>query len=282
MKKGINQWSFPASTSVSDCLRLAEKAGFEGLELCLEEKGEFSLDTSPEYVSKLAQAARDIGIEVPSVATGLYWKYSPTSSDQAVRAKALEIAKRQIEFASILGADTILYVPGAVNVPWDPSSEIVEYDVAYSRAKDMLLALTETADQYGINIGVENVWNKFLLSPLEMCQFIDEIGHPRVQAYFDVGNVLVSGYPEHWIKILKNRIKKVHVKDFKVEIGNITGFTNLLQGDVNWPGVVAALQDVGYDGYLTAEILPPYRYYPEKLIYDVSSSLDEILGRARK
>lgn len=278
MKKGINQWSFPASATIRDCFRLAADAGFDGVEVCVSEDGELSLDARPEDISKIAQAAKEIGVEVPSVATGLYWQYSPTASDPAVRMKAQEIARKQLEFASLLGADTILYVPGAVNVPWDPSSEVVDYETAYARARESLHDIVEYAEKLGVNIAVENVWNKFLLSPLEMRSFIDDTNHPRVGSYLDVGNVLVSGYPEHWIRILANRIRKVHVKDFKLEIGNSRGFTNLLQGDVNWPGVISALREVGYDGYLTAEIMPPYNFYPEKLVYDISSSLDWILG----
>lgn len=277
VKKGINQWSFPASMGISECLKLASKAGFDGIELCLAEEGEFSLDKPREYVTELARIADDVGVEILSVATGLNWKYPPTASDPLVRAKSQEIARRQLEFASLLGADTILYVPGAVNVPWEPSSEVIEYSVAYGRAKEALAELAGIADEFGVDIGVENVWNKFLLSPLEMCQFIDELAHPRIGSYLDVGNVLISGYPEHWIKILGDRIKKVHIKDFRMDIGTIAGFTNLLQGDVNWPGVVSALREVNYDDYLTAEIMPPYRFCPEKLIYDISSSLDGIL-----
>jgi len=279
VKKGINQWSFPSSYTVEECVRLASAAGFDGIELCLSETGELSLDSSTQDISRIAQTARQAGIEIPSLATGLYWKYSPTASDPSVRSKAQEIARKQLEFASLLGADTILYVPGAVNVPWDPGSEIVDYETAYGRAKESLLCLVEHAERAGVTIAVENVWNKFLLSPLEMRAFIDEVNHPRVGSYMDVGNVLISGYPEQWIRILGPRILKVHVKDFKLEIGNIQGFTDLLHGDVNWPGVISALTDVGYDGYLIAEIMPPYRYYAEKMIYDISSSLDRIMAK---
>lgn len=279
MKKGISGWSFPGSMRIEDCFRLAADAGFDGVELCLSEDGEFSLASSPEHVARLGRAARDAGVEVPSVATGLYWTYSPTASDTSIRKKSREIALRQLEFASIVGADTVLYIPGAVHVPWNRASEVVDYETAYGRAREALLGLLEAAEGCGVGIAIENVWNKFLLSPLEMRSFIDEIGHPRVGSYLDVGNVLVSGYPEQWIRILSQRIMKVHVKDFKLEIGNIRGFTNLLQGDVNWPGVVSALTEVGYDGYLTAEVMPPYRHYPEKLVYDTSSALDEILAR---
>jgi hexulose-6-phosphate isomerase len=264
---------------VEDCIAHAAEAGFDGIELCLAEEGEFSMETPQAHVRRIARTADAAGLEVMSIATGLYWKYSPTASDPAARRKAFEVAVRQMELATETGANTILYVPGAVNVPWVAGSEVVDYEVAYARARETLLELVEVADRLDVRIGIENVWNKFLLSPLEMRSFIDEIGHPKVGAYLDVGNVLVSGYPEQWVRILGHRILKVHAKDFRTDIGNIHGFTGLLQGDVNWPGVIEALEAVGYDGYITAEIMPPYRHRPERLISDISSGLDAILGR---
>ncbi|HOE09649.1 MAG TPA: TIM barrel protein, partial [Treponemataceae bacterium] len=121
-------------------------------------------------------------------------------------------------------------------------------------------------------------WNKFLLSPLEMRDFIDKINSPFVGAYFDVGNVIYSGYPEHWIKILGNRIKKVHFKDYRRDVGNLFGFVDLLSGDVNYPAVVKELQNIGYDSFVTAE-MTPYKYYKEQLIYTTSLAMDKILGK---
>lgn len=126
---------------------------------------------------------------------------------------------------------------------------------------------------------MENVWNKFLLSPVEFRDFIDEIDSDSVGAYLDVANILVFGYPEQWVRILGKRIKKVHVKDFKCSIGNIDGFTTLLAGDLNWPATMKALKEVGYQGYLVGEIIPPYRFYPERAIYDTSKSLDQIISQ---
>ena len=114
--------------------------------------------------------------------------------------------------------------------------------------------LAPDAEAAGVVIGLENVWNKFLLSPLEMRDFLDKVGSDYVKAYFDIGNVVVNGYPEHWIRILGSRIARVHVKDFRTIVGNINGFVDLLGGDVNFPEVVKALREVGYDSYLTAEM----------------------------
>src|SRR5690606_16928419 len=104
----------------------------------------------------------------------------------------------------------------------------------------------------GVQVCVENVWNKFLLSPLEMRGFLDGLKSSSVGSYFDVGNVLATGYPEHWIQLLGSRIKRVHFKDYRRAVGTADGFCDLLSGDVNWPGVVSALCSIGYDGWVTA------------------------------
>jgi len=285
MKKSINYWSFPeelangSKMSLKDCMKLAKKAGFEAIELAIGEKGELSLDSTRENAEKIVQMARGVGIELSSLATGLFWDYSLTSSNDEVRGKAKEIVKKMLELSSYLGVDTILVVPGAVDVFFKPETEIVSYDLAYERSFESLKECIPTAERYKVNIGIENVWNKFLLSPLEMRDFIDKLGSDYLGAYFDVGNALLAGYPEHWIKILGKRIKKVHIKDFKVSIGNVNGFCDLLEGDVDWTKVIKALREIGYNDYITAEILPPYSQYPEVLIYNTSKSMDFILGR---
>jgi len=284
MKKGINYWSFPqqladgSKMSLRDCMQLARKAGFEGIELTLAVQGELTLNSSGEDVRRILQMAKDVGIELSSLATGLLWEYPLTSSDEKIRSKSRDIVKKMLELASYLEVDTILVVPGAVDIFFDPSTEVIPYDIAYKRSLEALRGCAETAEKYRVNIGVENVWNKFLLSPLEMRDFINEIGGDYVGSYFDVGNVLLTGYPEQWIRILGKRIKKVHVKDFKLSVGNVGGFCDLLEGDVNWPEIVRALKEVGYDDYITAE-LSSYRSYPEALIYNTSKSMDFILGR---
>ena len=173
-----------------------------------------------------------------------------------------------LEVASWLKVNTILVVPGAVDVIFDPTRPVVSYEVVYQRAQESLKKLVPLAEKFKVNIAIENVWNKFLLSPLEMRHFVDEFDSEYLGVYFDVGNVILYGYPEQWIKILGKRIKKVHFKDFKREIGTLAGFVNLLYGDVNWPAVIKALQDVQYDDYVIAELFPP-QYYSESIIFGI-------------
>jgi len=278
VKKGINIWSFRGGLSPREYISMAKDAGYDGIEFALDETGIISLDSSDNEIKEIKRIAEGEGLETPSLASGLYWKYPLTSSNEATREKAKDIVKRQLDVAALLGADTILVVPGLVGADFIPGGEVTEYDVAYDRSLEALTELKGYAEKTKVNIGLENVWNKFLLSPLEMRDFVDKIDSPYVGVYFDVGNVLFSGYPEHWIKILGNRIKKVHFKDFKVSVGNINGFVDLLSGDVNYPAVVEQLEKVGYDDFVIAE-MGVYKNYPDQTVYTTSIAMDKILGR---
>jgi len=130
-----------------------------------------------------------------------------------------------------------------------------------------------------VTIAVEEVWNKFLLSPLEMRQFVDAVGSPYVQVYFDVGNQLAVGFPEQWIRILGSRVRRIHLKDFRIAIGNINGFVTLLEGNVNCSDTMRAVREVGYNGYLTAEY-GPYAHGPDVLLQHLSASMDRIIALA--
>ncbi|NBD23866.1 sugar phosphate isomerase/epimerase family protein [Paenibacillus glycinis] len=280
MKKGINVWSFPDHMSIADCIATAKDAGFEGIELSLNENGPLSLESGEQEIADIRKLAEDAGIALTSLASGLYWSYSMTSADPAKREKAQDIVKKQLETAAILGVDTILVIPGAVGVDFIPGSEVVPYDQAYDLALEAIAKLAVPAKSAGVSIGIENVWNKFLLSPLELRQFIDAAGSNYVGAYFDVGNVVYAGYPEHWIRILNKRIKKVHFKDYRRESGGLSGFVDLLAGDVNYPEVVKALEEIGYDDFVIGEMIPSYKHHGKQIIYNTSASMSAILGRS--
>ncbi len=250
MKKSINQWSFPAGMSLREIMELAKTTGYDCFEPAFDEQGELCLNSTDQQIIAIRDMAQDIGLPLCSLASGLYWKYSPTDNDPAVREQSLRIIRRQLEAAKLLGVDTILVVPGSVRGGNDP----VDYDVAYDRALESMEKAKDDARDIGVCIGVENVWNNFLLSPLEMRDFIDKLDSPFVGAYLDVGNLIKLGFPEMWVKILGHRIKKVHVKDFRRDVGNSGGFVDLLSGDVDFVKVVRALKEVGYDGPLTAEM----------------------------
>lgn len=278
MKKGISIWSFP-NQPLKDSFALAKMAGFDGVEVALDETGEINLNSTEEELLAIKKSAEECGIELYSVASGLYWSYWLTDDDASIREKAKSIVKKQLEVAKILGCDTILVLPGCVNAEFNDPNKIVDYKVAYQRSLDAINELKGYAEELKVNIGLENVWNKFLVSPMEMNDFIEKIGSDYVGSYFDVGNVLFNGYPEHWIRILGNKIKKVHFKDFRTNPGGLNSFVDILAGDVNYPEVMKALEEVGYDGWVTGEMIPNYKYYTETIIYNTSNSMDKILGR---
>ena len=277
MKKGISYWSF-ADGSLADNLKLARDAGFDGVELAINDTGEIHLESTKEDMAKVKALMEQNGLSTYSVANTLSWTYLFTSSCEESRKKAIEVLKKQIQVASWLDCDTVLVVPGAVGVDFLPVEEVVDYDIAYERSFTAIDSVKDFAKDHGVAIGVENVWNKFLLSPLEMRDFIDKFDSDYVGAYFDVGNVLYSGYPDQWIRILGKRIKKVHFKDFRRSVGTIDGFVDLLAGDVDYPAVIQALKDVGYDGWVTGEMIPPYQRYPDQILYNTSKSMDRILS----
>lgn len=278
MKKGISIWSFPEQ-KLSDSFALAKDAGFEGVEVALAETGEIALDTTEKQLNEIKKMASDNGIELYSVASGLYWDYWFNDDDPSIRDKAISNCKKQIETASILGCRSILVIPGVVNADFADPNKVVDYCTTYERSLEAFLKLKETAEQYKIEIGLENVWNKFLLSPMEMRDFIDKIGSKYVGSYLDIGNTLLNGYPDQWIRALGDRIKKVHFKDYRKAAGGLHGFVDLLAGDLDFPAAMAALKEIGYDGWVTAEMIPNYKYYTETIIYNTSNAMDKILGR---
>lgn len=278
MKKGINIWSFDDSKTLKEKIVFAKNAGFEGIELSLDAEGELSLKSTEKELLEIKKFAEDTGIEVPSLATGLFWGNPMTSANPAIRQSACDIVKKQLESASILGCKTILVIPGLVCADFVENCEVVEYDKAYDRALECVTMLSKTAEQYDVQLCLENVWNKFLLSPLELRDFIDKVGSTHVGSYFDVGNVVLTGYPEHWIKILGKRIKSVHFKDYRREVGSLAGFVDLLSGDVDYPAVMKAFDEIGYDGWAFAEMIPSYKHYNDQTIVTVSGAIDRIIS----
>lgn len=283
MKKSINTWSFYGDWDLQQKMHLAKRAGFAGFEPEFTEDGDLALDGDPAAWHKVRAIADEVGIELTGLATGLYWGANGASADAAVRTRAAHILEQQIRCAHAIGVDTILVVPASVGVDFIPDCEVVPYDLAYQRATDLIRNALPLARELGVTIAVENVWNKFLLSPLEMAAFIDQFEDAHVAVYFDAGNALATGYPEHWIHILGQRIQRVHFKDYRRNVGSVDGFVDLLSGDINWDRVMAALKAVGYDSWVAAEMIPPvpfYKHAPEVLLDNTSRAMDAIFQLA--
>ena len=283
MKKSISIWSFYGDWSLKDKMKLAKDAGFEGIELDVSGDGPITLDSDEDAIAAIGSLAADSGLTLSGLATGMYWEFNPASENAESRAQAKVVLEKQIRVASQLGIGAVLVVPGSVGADFIPGCEELSYDKVWDRATEFISNALPLAKEFGVDIGIENVWNKFLLSPLEMARFIDQFDDARVGSYFDVGNVLATGYPEHWIRILKDRIRRVHVKDYRRAVGSVDGFVDLLSGDVNWPAVVQSLKSIGYSGWVAAEMIPPvpfYKYAPETLIDNTSRAMDSIFGLA--
>lgn len=268
MKISASYWIFDGgldgSLPIKSAMEQASKMGFEGIELGIASQGVLTHNTSQAECEEIVREAEKHGLEISGVASGESWTTSPTANDEDVRLKIIDFTQKALQITHWLGSDAYLFVPGAVEVFFLPDAEVIPYDVCYQRASEAISQLVPVAEKLGVAIAVENVWNKFLLSPLEMREFIDNFNTSQVGVYFDVGNVLLTGYPDQWIRILGSRIKRVHIKDFKRSVGNADGFVDLLEGDVDFEAVKQALSEINYDGYVTAEMIPFTPGRPEK------------------
>ncbi len=251
----------PASLSFADRFKLAHDVGFDVVQA----------PTTPDEHSaeEIKKAAESSGLRVDSVMNMDHWQYPLSSSDPAVVEKSLAGMRTSLHNAKVRGCDAVLLVPAVVN-PQTP------YRDAWTRSQQQIRKLIPLAEEIKVVIAIEEVWNKFLLSPIEMNAYIQEFQSPWIKAWFDVGNVLLYGYPQDWIRTLGKSIVKVHLKDFKRKEGGYA-WVNLGDGDVDWPAVRAAFAEIGYAGSVIAELEPGDEAY----LRDVSRRIDRLLlGRA--
>lgn len=238
--------------------------------MTIERPGAITLQSDREHVATVSDIARQFGVRIHSLASMAHFFYPLSSPVRKVRDRAIELALKMLSIAEIAGADTVLLVPGMV-------TPTVGYREAYRRSQAVIRDLAVEAERRRVVLALENVWNYFLLSPLEMARYLDEIGSDAVGAYFDVANVLPYGFPADWLRILGERVRGVHFKDFRKDIRNLQAFVHLLHGDVAWDRVAQALREIAYDGYVTVEV-PPLRQQPLKALRDARSSLDVIFS----
>jgi L-ribulose-5-phosphate 3-epimerase len=238
IKKAVEFSMLPKTLSVMDAFQLAKDCGFEEIEC----------PTTPEKAraDEMLAASKNTGVRIHSVMNQAHWASPLSSPDPAVVEKSLEGMKISINNAKLWGADTVLLVPAVVNAE-------VSYAQAWERSQRQIRKLIPIAAEAKVVIGIEEVWNKFLLSPLEFAKYIDSFESPYVRAYFDVGNVAISGYPQDWIRVLGKRIVKLHIKDFKFE-KNVAAWMPLKEGTINWAAVHAALAEIQYKGTATVEL----------------------------
>ena len=276
MKKSINAWSVKFDSPFEEMFNQIKAAGFDGIELNLDNPGgahALTFDTTPAELAAIKALSEKYALPVGSISTSLY-AGNMGSVDESERAFAGKILLRQLELAEALGATGILVVPGGI-------SDTVSLKTAWENSLLTLKSLRKVIEEKKIFVGVENVWNCFFTSPFDMAHFIDELDCKYIGAYFDVGNVAEFSQPENWIEILGSRIGKIHVKGFKRKNGPYSGgnWVDLLSDSINWQKVVPALQAAGYDGYLTAEVGKDDAEQPYPEYYSmVSNQLQKIIN----
>ena len=274
----ITYWTvggFEGQTPIRQALEHAKACGFGGLELAFG-AGVLTASTTQADCQRIRDEAQQLGIALSTLVSGNYWGCPLSSPDPVQRKTAVEFTRRYIEVANWLGIRTILVIPGAVDVPWDPSIPVTPYQQVWDLATASLRELLPFATDHGVTMALENVWNRFLLGPIEFRTFIDQFSSPQIACYFDVGNVVITGYPQHWIEILGPRIAAVHVKNFTRDDcgGVLHGFgDDLTRGDVDFEAVKAALQKINYSGPITAEMLPFCRL-PNMVLPDLELARD--------
>ncbi len=243
IRKALKIGMIAGNAPLLDKFKMAKQAGFEGIDM-----------DSPNGLSvdEVLKARDESGLIIHGVVDSAHWGKPLSHPDPAVRAEAVEALKTALRDVKAYGGTTVLLVPAVVN-------KEVSYADAYKRSQAEIRKALPLAEELGIKIAFENVWNQFLLSPLETARYIDEFDSPQVGAYFDVGNVVNYGWPDQWVRILGPRILKLDIKEFSRKKRDQEGlwkgfYVEIGEGDCDWPAVMQALSDVGYQGWGTAEV----------------------------
>lgn len=268
MKKAYMLSTFPSGDTFSmlEKFQMLKTAGFHGVE-----------PPSGLNRAEILEAKDETGLEIPSVVVSTHWESPLSSPVESIRKAGLEGLENALYDADEFNASTILFVPGIVN------DEVSYFDV-YRRSQQEIKKMLPLAEELDIVIAIENVWNQFLLSPLEAARYVDEFESPYIGWYFDIGNIMNYGWPSHWIEILGDRIKMIHIKEFsrqkRDDEGLWNGFqVNYLEGDNDWSSIMTSLRDIGYRGYAIAE--PAYRpeeIPPKEFLSDyVSGRMDQMI-----
>ncbi len=262
IRKGVLISMLPENLPLLDRMRVAVDAGFVDLEC--------QTVADPKEAEAIKAAAEKAKLRIHSVMNMAHWAFPLNSPDPQVVRKGMEGMETSLRNAHFWGADTVLLVPAVVGPKFS------YYKDAWTRSQRQIRELLPQAEEMKVVIAIEEVWNRFLLSPLELARYVDEFQSASVKAYFDVGNVVLYGYPQDWIRTLGKRIVKLHLKDFRYRNGK-TEWVPLREGDIDWLEVQKALSEIGYAGTATVELEGGDAAY----LSDVSRRVDAILeGRA--
>lgn len=248
LRKAVMIGMVGGPSDLTDKFKLLKSCGFEGVEM-----------DSPTSISmdEIKRARDATGIVVHGMVDSVHWKWHLNNPDATVRQKGVDALKQALRDSAAVGASSVLLVPAVVNGQ-------MPYDAAYTLSQQAIRECIPVAEETKVQIAIENVWNNFLLSPLEAARYVDDFNHPLVKFHFDIGNVINTGWPAQWIRILGNRIVKLHIKDFskkkRDDEGLWKGFSvELGDGDAGWPTLMKELDSLGYStasggNWATAEV----------------------------
>jgi len=275
--KGISYLSFENglsnTESINSALTQTKSSGFDALELSVSSEGVINTNTSKAECELIRKKIEDSGVFVDSIATGMSWGVSPTSDDESIRKHSISLHQDAIKVASHLDCKALLFVPGVVKSPISP--EIVRYDRALDRLREAINQMLPIAEDLNVDLCMENVWNGFFYSPIELRDFVDSFDSDRLGVYLDIGNLIgYQQHPPHWIELLNSRIKRVQIKDFQ-ENFDWTGsfsFCDIGAGDVPWKETIAALEAIQYKSTIIAEMLP----WDETILSRTSAAMDQL------
>lgn len=277
MIKSINYWvlgGFEGNKSAEEAIDDIASMGIEALELTFGDV--LKQDITEQRCKEIVEYAKSKNVLLPTLSSGSYWGLSLADTDEAKRKQAIEFTKKYIDVANWMGIDKILVVPGAVDIGWEENSTVTSYQTVWENSTASLKEILPYAEQKNVKIGLENVWNKFLLSPMEFKMYLEQFNSSYIGIYLDAGNIVVNGYPEHWLEILKSFIIAVQVKNFKRDNagGTLAGFTDDLEsGDLNIDNLKKALKEINYQGPITAEMIPFCRL-PDMVLPDMDLAKD--------
>ena len=261
VKRAVLVSMLPTTLGWKERFALAKEVGFDGVEM--------QTMTDRAEADAVARASEETGLMIHSVMNMAHWENPISSADPEVVKRSVDGMKTSLTNAALWKAGVVLLVPAVVNAT-------TSYAEAWTRSQRVIRdQLLPVATGFKVTIAVEEVWNKFLLSPLEFVRYVDDFKSPYLKAYFDVGNVVLYGFPQDWIRTLGSRIVRLHLKDFKMDRSEGRfDWKNIGEGDIDWQDVRRALNEIGFNGWATTEIEGGERAY----LSDVVKRVDRFLG----
>lgn len=256
LRKAIMYATIGFKGSVLEKFQAVKAAGFEGVE-----------PMSHMSQEEVLQALDKTGLKAASVCCDTHWKKTLSDPDEQVRREGLEGLRQALRDAKRYGATSVLLVPGVVKGE-------VTFEDCWKRSVAEIRKAVPLAQELGVKIAIENVWNDFITTPQQAKAFLDEIDSPQVGWHFDIGNAVKFSPPETWIPVIGQRIVKLHIKEYS----NFQHFkVRFFEGDNHWPAIMKALDAVGYQGWGISE-QPSEQAGNAENLKDLSERMDRVFA----